>query len=134
MIFSLGGPSLSFPLRPAPRLALPLTVGRAPTLYEFTAMQVARKVPTDDPQVLFYLRIAYISIRSSAPPLLADEKQELVSLTADGPTDRRAPHRRRLRLHLVQGPSRSAAPLAAPLSLGGRARGTDEYRVCSLSR
>lgn len=37
-------------------------------------MQVARKVPTDDPQVLFYLRIAYISIRAwrrTSVPLIA---------------------------------------------------------------
>ncbi|CED84465.1 Protein involved in inorganic phosphate transport [Phaffia rhodozyma] len=32
-------------------------------VFSLGAMQVARKVPTDDPDVLFYLRIAYVAIQ-----------------------------------------------------------------------
>lgn len=71
MIFSLGGPS--FLSRCAAARVSSLRFGQAdgPSSSHdsiSTAMQVARKIPTDDPEVLFYLRIAYISIR--ACPLL----------------------------------------------------------------
>ncbi|KAL7412009.1 inorganic phosphate transporter Pho88 [Mrakia frigida] len=32
-------------------------------VFSLGAMQVARKIPTDDPEVLFYLRIAYVAIQ-----------------------------------------------------------------------
>lgn len=64
MIFSLGGPFLAS--LPAALYLLELTATLPLVARPPTAMQVARKVPTDDPQVLFYLRIAYISIRACA--------------------------------------------------------------------
>lgn len=76
MIFSLGGASPSSLLSSARPSDLSLTFSRGtlPARDRLTAMQVARKVPTDDPQVLFYLRIAYISIRAwrrTSGPLIA---------------------------------------------------------------
>jgi hypothetical protein len=71
MIFSLGGPSFLSRCAAArvPSLRFGQTDGPSSSHDSIsTAMQVARKIPTDDPEVLFYLRIAYISIR--ACPLL----------------------------------------------------------------
>lgn len=84
-----------------------------------SAMQVARKIPTDDPEVLFYLRIVYVAVRSSHLPIFQPLHVQSTAipsiLTPRHPTRyHRGRYYRYLLLHVQQGKPSSPSPSRRP--------------------
>jgi hypothetical protein len=149
LVFSLGGKSTSYPVsarRPdgadclfvvLPFIISPLVRPRrqSPVVRRLPAMQVARKVPTDDPEILFYLRIAYVAIRecslssasvrarggrtSGSGHVRSRSSSRLTCFVRTSISWCRGPHCRSLLLHVLQGEhhSRAAASRSRVASL-----------------